>query len=227
MTCLLGLLLLDAFWKPKFSIFRPSAGKKSLSAPGLQTIYVISIPGALPPAENILIQLRVLGRIIPWVGLDRTYDDLQRWKVTAESLRCSHIASAGLSCLCMNMCSTFCQILQLFPKVLMRQKKKESPRGTYIVTFCRNWSHLAFQTQQSYDNAVCRRRFNTVLTCSRTVFPGLCKHDTSQSNTNPLCLIRALLAHCDWITPIIWEHICLLYWFYSFTTGLSQWKKIK
>lgn len=104
------------------------------------------------------------------------------------------------------------------------KKKIKSQKYISIVTFYRNWSRLAFQSQQSHDNAVCRRRFNTLLTCGRTVFPGLCKHDTSQSNTNPLCLIRALLAHCDWITPIIWEHICLLYRLDSLTTRLSQWK---
>lgn len=74
-----------------------------------------------------------------------------------------------------------------------------------MVTFWRNWSHLAFQSQQPFDN-VCMSWFNTVLTCSRTVFPGLCKHNTSQSRTEPLCLMRALLAHSDWISPIISEH---------------------
>lgn len=85
-----------------------------------------------------------------------------------------------------------------------------------MVTFWRNWSHLAFQSQQPFDN-VCMSWFNTVLTCSRTVFPGLCKHNTSQSRTKPLCLMRALLVHSDWITPIISEHNHVLYRFYSFT----------
>lgn len=104
------------------------------------------------------------------------------------------------------------------------KKKNKSQKYINIAAFCSNWSLWAFHSQQSNDNAVCRRRFNTLLTCSRTVFLVLCKHDTSQSNTNPLCLIRAALAHCDWITPIIWEHKHLLYQLDSLTTRQSQWK---
>lgn len=71
--------------------------------------------------------------------------------------------------------------------------------------------YVAFQSQQPYDNAVGMKWFNTVLTCSRTVFPRLYKHHASQSSTNPLrlMLMSPLLAHCDLITPIICEYIRL------------------
>lgn len=54
-----------------------TCSRKSLSAPGLQSIYVVSIPGAVPPAESILIKPRVLGRSIPSVDLAATYNDWQ------------------------------------------------------------------------------------------------------------------------------------------------------
>lgn len=99
-------------------------------------------------------------------------------------------------------------------------KRKKHPR-LYIVlysyhiklwhddTFKESEPYVAFQSQHPYDNAVCMRWFNTVLTC--TAFPGLHKHHTTQSCTNPLhlTLMRPLLTCCEWITPIICEYIRL------------------
>lgn len=54
-----------------------TCSRKSLSAPQLQSIYVVSIPGAVPPEENIRTKPRVLGRSLPSVGLAATYNDWQ------------------------------------------------------------------------------------------------------------------------------------------------------
>lgn len=53
---LLVCLLLEEFRKA--SIFRRAAGK-SLSAPGLQSIYVVNIPGAALAAESRILMKRL------------------------------------------------------------------------------------------------------------------------------------------------------------------------
>lgn len=78
MTGLLGFLLLDVFWKPEFSIFRPSAEKKAFLLQGYRPFMLLAYQEHCLLQKNILIQLRVLGRILPSVGLDCTYTDWQR-----------------------------------------------------------------------------------------------------------------------------------------------------